>query len=212
MLNMRRDLYLIRVVDDDKELLEAIRFALECMDWRVITYSSANEFLENEQFIKPGCIILDINMPDVDGLQLQKLLNEHENPLPIIFLTGHGSMNSAISAFRNGAFDFLQKPFEPEELLADIEKAMKHSEAEYLERQRASATNRWRSLTEKQIEVAKDLIAGLKSSAIAEHLGISERTLQRHRQNVFHKLGIKKVGELKEFQRSLLEEKVKAKL
>ena len=107
MLEIKRDCFLIRVVDDDVELLDAIKFCLECADWRVAIYVSATSFLANENFEQPGCIILDINMPSISGLELQQFLNTCDHALPVVFLTGHGNMNTAIHAFRHGAVDFL---------------------------------------------------------------------------------------------------------
>ena len=208
MLELSRDSFLIHVVDDDAEFLDAIKFALGSANWRVQTYESARTFIEMADLSFPGCIVLDLNMPVMSGLQLQQWLSENKEGLqPIVFLTAYGNMNTAIHAFRHGAFDFLQKPFEPEALLEVIARAVKASEKEFLGRARESALSRWESLTEKQKLVFKDLQSGLSSAAIAEHLGISERTLQRHRQNVMRKLRIVRLADLLDFWEKLQEER-----
>ena len=101
----------IRVIDDDKDFLKSMGLLLEMTGWNVITFNSAKDFLETENFIEPGCILLDLRMPEMTGLELQrKLLSQNKNHLPIIFLTGHGDVESAVYTLKNGAFDFLQKP------------------------------------------------------------------------------------------------------
>ena len=104
----------IRVIDDDKDFLKSMGLLLEMTGWNVITFNSAKDFLETENFIEPGCILLDLRMPEMTGLELQrKLLSQNKNHLPIIFLTGHGDVESAVYTLKNGAFDFLQKPVNP---------------------------------------------------------------------------------------------------
>lgn len=206
MSELHRSQYLIRAVDDDEEHLDALRFALVADGYNVQTYASGQEFMDDYDPNTPGCIILDIRMPELSGTDLQELLNEQHCQIPIIFLTGHGDMNLAIHAFRNGAFDFLQKPVKPEELILTIEKAIDKSDKTYKDWMKTSPLTRFNSLTDRQKLVLKDMQSGLSCRAIAEHLGSSERTIQRHRQNVMHKLGLKKIGEVNDFLKQVRRE------
>lgn len=191
MHNFSRNKYLIRVVDDEKELLEAIEFILNTEGWRVKTYDDPEIFLNELDLSIPGCVILDVKMPQISGPEIQEILNEKGVLLPIIFLTGHGDMNTAIHAFRNGALDFLQKPIDPDELMHAIMKAIDKEEKNIIERTRMSALARYNSLTDQQKRVIEDMALGLEREAISEHLGISLRTLQRHRQYAMKKLGLR---------------------
>lgn len=111
---------LIRVVDDDANLRQSLKFLLEAEGWEVETYESAEAFITGDSPSVPGCIILDVRMERMSGLELQKLLNERGNLLPIVFLTGHGDMEMAVNAMKNGAIDFVAKPIDPEKFIAAI--------------------------------------------------------------------------------------------
>ena len=203
MLELEKKEYLIRVVDDNKMHLDAIRFALEADDWVVATYLSAEQFLNELDFSIRGCILLDIKMPILSGPQVQEELNEYNTLLPIIFLTGHGDMDTAIHAFRRGAFDFLQKPVDVQDLIKVITSALEKSDEWFRLAYEKSPQALYDSLTERQKQVLKDLKNDLDSKIIAEKLNISPRTLQRHRQNVLRKLGIHDPKEIKKFFRSI---------
>ena len=199
MTEFRRSDCLIRAVDDDPDILDGLRFLLTANGWRIRTYGSAEAFLEEDDPTVPGCIILDIRMPALSGMELQECLVEQGSSLPVIFLTGHGDMNMAIHAFRNGAFDFLQKPIDPGELLAAIEKSLAKSVAEFERTAAESPEVLYAALTDRQKQVLEDVAHGLEGKLIAEHLGISPRTLQRHRQNVMNKLKLKSPEEAARF-------------
>lgn len=203
MLELKKEEYLIRVVDDNKLHLDAIKFALEADDWVVETYQSAEEFLNELDFSVRGCILLDIKMPTLTGPQVQEELNEYNSLLPIIFLTGHGDMDTAIHAFRRGAFDFLQKPVDVRSLIEVITSALEKSDEWFRLAYEKSPQTLYDSLTDRQKQVLKDLKDGLDSKVIAEKLNISPRTLQRHRQNVLRKLGLHDPKEIKKFLRSI---------
>lgn len=209
MSELHRSQYLIRAVDDDEEHLDALRFALTAEGYHVQTYDGAQAFLDDFDIDIPGCIILDIRMPELSGTDLQEQLNELHCQIPIIFLTGHGDMNLAIHAFRNGAFDFLQKPVKPEELIFTIDKAIDKSDQAYKDWMKTSALTRFNSLTERQKLVLKDMQSGLSCREIAEHFGSSERTIQRHRQNVMHKLGLRKISEISDFLKLVQKEQAR---
>ena len=117
-------LSLIRIVDDDAEMRESLEFLLSTEGWKSRSYASAEAFLETNDVMVPGCLILDIRMPGLSGLQLQELLKKKDYSLPILFITAHGDITMAVEAVKNGAFDFLPKPLDDEKLLASVEKAI----------------------------------------------------------------------------------------
>lgn len=123
----------IWIVDDNKEFLRDLEFALRLEGWKVSPYDAPTKFLEELNFDCPGCIILDVRMPILSGDEVQEHLLSKNCPLPVIFLTGHGDMNLAIHTFRHGAFDFIQKPFDPDYLFAVIEKAITNRERRFKE-------------------------------------------------------------------------------
>ncbi len=182
---------LIRIVDDDLDLLKSVKFTLEIEGWNVQTYSSAEEFLGNPNFETPGCIVLDIRMPGISGMEVQEEIEQYQKAIPVIFLTGHGDLNTAIHVFRHGAFDFLQKPVDPNLFVETIEKAVRKSQKEYEKRQAQSPWRLYQDLTERQKNVLALIEEGVEPSFQAARLGISERTLERHRQNTMKKLQLK---------------------
>lgn len=145
----------IRVIDDDKDFLKSMGLLLEMTGWNVITFNSAKDFLETENFIEPGCILLDLRMPEMTGLELQrKLLSQNKNHLPIIFLTGHGDVESAVYTLKNGAFDFLQKPVNPLVLNKVVVEASQKSLSTLPEAdQKKEDLARYRSLTPREKEI-----------------------------------------------------------
>ncbi len=199
MTEIRKSDFLVWVVDDDPDILDALRFSLEANGWSIRTYTSTNAFLEEVDMEQPGCIILDIRMPEITGIELQDILLDRNCLLPVIFLTGHGDMNTAIRAFRHGAYDFLQKPASPGELLALLEQTKSRFEEKLSALSQMSPKTRYEQLTERQQQVLASLAAGLDTEAISQQLGISPRTLQRHRQNVMRLLGLKNASEAKAF-------------
>lgn len=199
MQTLSKSSFMIRAVDDDPGVLDALRFALEASGWKIKTYTEPQKFLDELDLSQPGCLILDIRMPEMTGIELQELLNARQFDLPIVFLTGHGDMNTAIHAFRAGAFDFLQKPVDLGELIVVLERVLKTCEQDYAVCEASTPTAKFRQLTQRQKQVLQDLADGLDSKAIAEHLNISCRTLQRHRQNVLKILGLSSPQDAKEF-------------
>ena len=189
---------LVRLVDDD-DFRESQKAFLTALGHQVADWSSAEAFLAEDDLARPGCAVLDLRMPGMTGLDLQRRFVEEGARLPVIFLTGHGDMNMAIHAFRNGAFDFLQKPIDPGELLAAIEKSLAKSVAEFERTAAESPEVLYAALTDRQKQVLEDVAHGLEGKLIAEHLGISPRTLQRHRQNVMNKLKLKSPEEAARF-------------
>ena len=178
----------IRIVDDDEELLTSFRFLLEGEGWFVRTYHSAESFLEKDNFNVPGCAIVDIRMTGMSGLELQDVLNARGIKLPLIFLSGHGTVETVVDTLRSGAVTFLSKPPSLDKLKEAIENALMN--AKELDDQKEDFRN-WQSLTSKEKEVARLVSEGLLNKQIADELGIAERTVQTHRTMVYRKLDVK---------------------
>lgn len=178
----------IRIVDDDEELLTSFRFLLEGEGWFVRTYNSAESFLEKDNFNVPGCAIVDIRMTGMSGLELQDVLNARGIKLPLIFLSGHGTVETVVDTLRSGAVTFLSKPPSLDKLKEAIENALMN--AKELDDQKEDFRN-WQSLTSKEKEVARLVSEGLLNKQIADELGIAERTVQTHRTMVYRKLDVK---------------------
>lgn len=188
----------IRVVDDDEDLLESLEFLLESEGWKVKTYSSAQDFLRNDAASVTGCLISDIRMPGMTGLELQKEMNDRHIHLPIIFLTAHGDIDMAVSAVKAGAIEFLQKPVDQERLLKVVADCARKSAKGYslLSFDIFEARRRWDALTEKEKTVLKFVAAGLMNKEVAERLGNSVRTIENHRGHGLKKLQIHTMAEL----------------
>lgn len=188
----------IRVVDDDEDLLESLEFLLESEGWKVKTYRSAQDFLRNDAASVTGCLISDIRMPGMTGLELQKEMNDRHIHLPIIFLTAHGDIDMAVSAVKAGAIEFLQKPVDQERLLKVVADCARKSAKGYslLSFDIFEARRRWDVLTEKEKTVLKFVAVGLMNKEVAERLGNSVRTIENHRGNGLKKLQIHTMAEL----------------
>ena len=185
-------LSLIRIVDDDKALAGSfgllLEFLLSTEGWKSRSYASAEAFLETDDVMVPGCLILDIRMPGLSGLQLQELLKKKDYSLPILFITAHGDITMAVEAVKNGAFDFLPKPLDDEKLLASVEKAIALDwERRSHHTSHTAAMKDLATLTPREREVA-----GL----VAERLGIAEKTVQIHRGQVCRKLKVRSAVEI----------------
>ena len=187
----------IYVVDDDNSICTALRRLLHSMELVVETFNSASEFLADWDPTTPGCLILDIRMPLASGLDLQEELVKRNAILPVVIITGHGDVPLAIRAMKNGAVDFLTKPFDDQQLLDAINRALERDRM--LRRQRsqyADALSRFSALTARQRQVLDLLILGLTNKEIAFRLGISEKTVKVHRQQVMEKTGTMSLAEL----------------
>lgn len=180
-----------------------MEFALRLEGWKVSPYDAPTKFLEELNFDCPGCIILDVRMPILSGDEVQEHLLSKNCPLPVIFLTGHGDMNLAIHTFRHGAFDFIQKPFDPDYLFAVIEKAITNRERRFKDWKTEGPKEKFAKLTYRQKQVLTDISKGVPSRFIADHLNISIRTVERHRQNGMRICGVKTTQELIEFLREV---------
>ncbi len=183
------NLSLVRIVDDNADFRESESFVLRVEGFNVVTYASAIEFLEKDDLGIPGCVVLDVRMPGMSGLELKEAMDERSIGLPVIIITGHGDMDMAVQAFRQGASDFLTKADEPTKLFAAVRKAIaKDAEARLRTEGEETARTRWASLTQREREVAVRVANGLLNKQIAFELGISEHTVKIHRASAMRKL------------------------
>lgn len=180
---------LIRIVDDDASMRRALTILLEMEGWKVMCFSSAKEFLAEDAPSVPGCVILDVSMPEMTGLQLHSLLVERGYECPVIFLTGHGDIEMAVDSMKKGAVDFLQKPINEEKLLSAIAKAidwdLSHRGWTVFQEEEMA---RYESLSKREKEVIGFVAKGLINKEIAQRLGLSERTIEVHRLSATKKL------------------------
>lgn len=178
----------VRIIDDDDSMRKSWRFLIEGEGWTTKCYSSALRFLEEDDRNELGCVVLDVRMPDMSGIELQRVMMLQKNGLPIIFVSGHGDIDMAVQALKDGATDFLPKPVSADRLLTAIERAVSKD----VERQ---LTDEYRhvfdTLTAREKMVAKKVARGLLNKQIADELQISEKTVQVHRGAVCRKLGVK---------------------
>ena len=177
---------LVRIVDDDDSLRDALRFVLETEGWRVADYRSANDFFRGDAPSVPGCVVMDVRMPGLTGIEAQAVMNERGFSLPVIFLTGHGDIDMAVMALHEGAADFIQKPVDNERLLAVIASTAFES----LSGAGAVLTNRER-------DIARLVAEGLTNRLIGERLSIAVRTVEVHRASALRKLGVRTPEEVR---------------
>jgi two-component system, LuxR family, response regulator FixJ len=197
-MNTPPDQCLVHVVDDDAGLRRSLRFLLESVGWTVQLHASAEEFLEVvAPPSQPCCVLLDIRMPAMSGLELQQVLRERGIALQIIFMTGHADVSMAVQAMKSGAADFIEKPFKDQIVLDAVAAAIRRSaEAVQEEQVRAEARALLASLSPREREVARLVALGQPNKVIATTLGISEKTVHIHRQHVMEKAGLSSAAEL----------------
>ncbi len=188
---------LAHIVDDDEAIRDTLTWLLRTRNVAARTWSSAEEFLAGWQPDFNGCIVLDIRMREMSGLECFDALLERHNPMPVIFLTGHGDVPMAVSTLKKGAFDFLEKPFDDNALVDVVIRAME-SDARRLASQQTQATvsGRLAQLTPREQEVMHLVLAGKFNKVIADELNISMRTVEVHRSRVFEKMGVRSAVEL----------------
>ena len=190
------DLPLIHLVDDDGAVRRAAGFMLKTSGFQVKSYESGVELLKSTSELDAGCILLDIRMPGMDGLEVQQALRDKGVMLPVIIMTGHGDVSLAVKAMKAGAIDFIEKPFEKETLLGAIDQGMRRLRQAETGRDLAmEASARLQVLTSREREVLEGLAKGLPNKTIAYDLGISPRTVEIHRANLMAKLKVHSLSE-----------------
>ncbi|MBD9511023.1 response regulator transcription factor [Ensifer sp. ENS10] len=187
---------IIHIVDDDNSYRTALARLMEASGYRVVTYGSGEELLANLSGSDPGCILLDLQMPGLSGLELQDRLTEKAPLLPTVFLTGRGDIKASVRAMKAGAEDFLEKPASREALLGAVERALLRSEIRRAEHNRVHTLQaRLDALTPREFDVFGLIVRGKLNKQIAYELGTSERTVKAHRHNVMEKLGVHSLAE-----------------
>ena len=187
---------LVRLIDDDEIFLMSQKLLLETRGFAVVTYSSANDFLEKDVLTRPGCAVADIRMPGLTGLEMQTILEGRRSTLPLVFLTGHGDVSMAVHTMRHGAADFLEKPVQPDVLISVVTKAVQASVKIWeTHRELAKVEALYAELTPREREVVALAAVDTPNKVIARELGIGEPTVKMHRANAFAKLGVASVLE-----------------
>ena len=195
---------LIRIVDDENDVCEALSLMLDIEGWRTKVYHRAVDFLVEDDPRVPGCLLLDVRMPNMTGLELQEEMQKRNLKLPIVFITGHADIDVAIASLKRGALDFLLKPVDDQKLLDAIEQAVK------VDRQRRAGLNGgdavrdgFQKLSSREREILALCLAGLNDRAVAERLSLSERTVQGHRAKIYAKFGLHTAKELEAISHEL---------
>ena len=194
---MKSDSAVVYLVDDDDAVRDALGMLFKSIGLEFEAYASALEFLERYDGARHGCLVADIRMPGLSGLELQQRLNEQRAEIPIIFITGHGDVPMAVSAMKSGATDFIQKPFRDQDLIDRIHKALAQDrERRALRAQEGEIRARIASLTPRESEVMRRVVRGQANKVIAMDLGVSQRTVELHRARVMRKLKMRSLAEL----------------
>jgi len=187
----------VYVVDDDEAVRDSVQWLLEGQDFRVRSFESSEVFLARYDPREVACLIVDIRMDGMSGLELQDRLIERNSPLPIAFITGHGDVPLAVDTMKKGALDFIQKPFNEQQLVPLVERMLEQTRANFAEHQQAASRDALLSkLTGREAQVLERIVAGRLNKQIADDLGISIKTVEAHRANIMEKLGANTVADL----------------
>jgi len=187
----------VYIVDDDENMREALLAILETTGHHVALFSRPEDFLQSHSLNQHGCVLLDIRMPTMSGLEVQQRLNSAGSMLPVIFMSGCGDIPIAVQVMKEGAFDFIQKPFREEEIMDRINRALQlDTENRKAILQRTELQRRFETLSQREAQVFELVTNGRANKAIAAELGLSERTVEIHRANVMEKLGARSIAHL----------------
>ncbi len=201
---MREEQPIIYVVDDDPSVRQSTELMLESVGYNVKTFASAQHFLDAKLQEGLGCLILDVRMPGISGLDLQEKLVSANSSLPVIFITGHGTVPMSVRAMKTGAVDFLQKPFEEQDLLDAINRALTRQRQEESKKDEVDRLRqRLKSLTPREYEVFSLLVTGLANKEVAYKLEMSERTVKAHRAVIMDKMNAGSFADLVRFAEKL---------
>lgn len=183
----------VYLVDDDEAIVDSITFLMDGFGYKIKSFNSGNDFIAGIDLSQPGCVILDARMPGLSGPQVQQLLSEANSPLSVIFLTGHGDVPMAVDAFKNGAFDFFQKPVQGQVLSQSISKGLQNSINKY---NRFAEQQLITRLSERELQIFKLIVAGNTNKQMSSVLCVAIRTIEVHRSKLMDKLGAANVAEL----------------
>jgi len=187
----------VYVVDDDEAVRDSLQWLLEGKDYRVRCFESAESFLSRYDPREVACLIVDIRMGGMTGLELQNRLLEINSPLPIVFITGHGDVPMAVDTMKKGAMDFIQKPFKEDQLVPLVERMLEQAKGAFAEHQSAASREALMArLTIREAQVLERIVAGRLNKQIADDLGISIKTVEAHRANIMEKLSANTVADL----------------
>ena len=187
----------VYVVDDDEAVRDSLQWLLEGKDYRVRCFDSAETFLSRYDPREVACLLVDIRMPGISGLELQDRLIERKSPLPVVFITGHGDVPMAVNTMKKGAMDFIPKPFKEEELLSVVERMLDQAREAFADFQHAANRDALMGkLTARESQVLERIVAGRLNKQIADDLGISIKTVEAHRANIMEKLNANTVADL----------------
>src|SRR5450830_1732391 len=187
----------VYVVDDDEAVRDSVQWLLEGKDFRVRCFESAESFLSRYDPREIACLVVDIRMGGMSGIELQDRLIERKSPLPIVFITGHGDVPMAVDTMKKGALDFIQKPFKEDELVALVERMLERAKEVFADSQHAASRDALMArLTLREAQVLERIVAGRLNKQIADDLGISIKTVEAHRANIMEKLNANTVADL----------------
>ncbi|KAF1023877.1 MAG: Response regulator protein TmoT [Paracidovorax wautersii] len=187
----------IYVVDDDEAVRDSLQWLLEGKDYRVRCFDSAESFLSRYDPREVACLLVDIRMDGMSGLELQDKLLERKSPLPVVFITGHGDVPMAVDTMKKGALDFIQKPFKEDDLVVLVERMLDVARGAFADHQQAASRDALLSkLTGRESQVLERIVAGRLNKQIADDLNISIKTVEAHRANIMEKLGANTVADL----------------
>ena len=197
MEETEKDKAQVFIVDDDSSVRESLRWLIESVQLQVQCFSSAQEFLDGYKNQQTGCVVLDVRMPGVSGLDLQEELRQQGFVLPVIIITGHADVPMAVRAFKSGVFDFIEKPFNDQHLIDRIQQAIEKSRSEKVNIQRRQeARDRLQKLSSREIQVLDCIVSGCSNKTMARDLDISVKTIETHRANLMAKMEAGSVSEL----------------
>ncbi len=187
----------VAIIDDDEAVRDSLGWLLEAQGYAVSRFRSADHFLQNWNSTTTGCLVLDIRMPGMTGIELHDLLVSEGHQVPVIFITGHGDVPMAVSRMKKGAVDFLQKPFNQDELRKLVEQALAHANSlRDNAKQQADQQQRLAKLTQRENQVLERIVAGRLNKQIADDLDISIKTVEAHRANIMEKLSARTMADL----------------
>ena len=185
------------IVDDDEAVRSSVRFLIRSVGLQAQVYRSAQDFLAGYDPRHPGCLLLDVRMPGMNGLELQQELNRRGATIPVVFISGHGDVPMAVEAMQQGAFDFLQKPFRDQDLLDRVQRALtRDTESRSRLAARAEIQARLATLTPRETEVLQLITRGKANKVVGAELGVSQRTVEIHRAHVMEKMNASSLAEL----------------